>query len=1030
MVFLIEKYNDNNNKLQNVPSEKKDQFEQTIENYIISNDPLNFKNDSKTYLYYAGNNKQEEESLDNFDEDNNSSSGRLSAKILIKNDSDEEFDYFANYLKQQQQQQQNQLKLIPFKRRNSVSFTSISTSSTSSTSSSSSFSIPTDYGIRVNVNEIEMIDDERSIATIDTSSPNYQMKINFITDEKLVCIQNELINQIMTDIDFKHQLLNKNITSYVSNCGDLKFNELFLIYLLQKLNLIDLLLINQSLDNGGFYLNETIYLLKRNDFMKKLNRLLMCLNKMEKEFYFNFSNPQSSTALLTSEHLFDANFFLNLSFLVYEQADSLTSRNLFNQKFISDDNLFEMDEQDTTNNEKLYEENLNIVIINFILKNLPDLIKLPCFSGKLIIQFFVNLFENDFNLNINQTECDQQHNRNDYIDINNYMSKPFLSNEKIDFIVSNPITQSFKPFLTNLNALNYQTHDPFIEAKQNDIMTMDYNNFHSNNKNRNDFNQNNNMSARLAFSYYTMGYFEVEKNLFDNPYQSIYDTKEFNNEFDELFQKNSFNNVPAQMNKLNLNKSSKSIWSNIPNQCLSNQISTETKSENNGDDVLEEIINRISTLNTSSLFDSYFKIISDSYLKDASTMKNVKPVKDNNNCGCCLANNTNTNSTSKETTNTRNWTVAPKLLPTNTISNCKSRTIQSLPTLSNSSNFEDSSIIYKSQSDLINNWNRKADLRPIGTKPVSMYTTPNSTNRFGMNKYQKYINNPLLSSNIKKNSSSSIMFNEQIKDDKNIWNSNYNNINDGDEKLSSNFTSPFISYHYSSKGSVLDEFITSCENIKQNNNKMQIMNLNFNNSKQMSINKSSFSNINSSVNNSGRYSVAPMNYSKKMSDQMNDYRQMSFNTNNKPIDLNHHARSSSSSHWSSNVNAKSSPINHSNFTAYNRQPRLSEPNIQFLKDENIMPNPTSSKPSKTVYSISKDPYGINQSYKYSGNKQKVYEYETNKYSSSYDENNDRYFNQISNGNDYGNERYGKSNMSNNSKKYQGNNYRGKGNQRI
>jgi hypothetical protein len=271
----------------------------------------------------------------------------------------------------------------------------------------------------------------------------------------------------------------------------------------------------------------------------------------------------------------------------------------------------------------------------------------------------------------------------------------------------------------------------------------------------------------------------------------------------------------------------------------------------------DDIIQRMATLNTSTLFDSYIKLIAENnqYVKELN-MSQKPALNEANSCSkeANLASYTR-----------NNWTVAPKLLPSNTTA-CKQRTIHSGSLVNGINVFGDDSK-YKT----LESWNGKKTseyLRPIGTKPQSMYTTnqrfngPNNTSgsnsRYFSTKYAKTSINHATKPNVSLHKSNDPA---KINDEKNIWHMHSTN-----EKSHSGFASPFSSLHYSAKSlSHLDEFNNSIENLKNRN---KILNNNhfvntsncYNNTNNYNNNKIGLSSYASGSN--GRYSVAPINYAR------------------------------------------------------------------------------------------------------------------------------------------------------------------------
>ena len=320
------------------------------------------------------------------------------------------------------------------------------------------------------------------------------------------------IAQLCTEIDDKHQHLNAHIASLVSNCGDLKLNAKFWTYLLNNLDMITLL---KDLDEDSAEINLT----NKQKFMTAFYNLLMCINKLEKELAVYLTAEAETT-----EFLFDVEFFLSLAFLIFEKVTHLTLNEAHSQSDNSAELIFELDLTNGNGYDStiwLFELNLNSLLEKYVLKFLPDLIELQkvlsvspldCSygSGKSSLEFFKNLFrQEDFSVR-----------RTSSFDIDLLISKPCVSNNPDDFLSANPITQSYKCLISNLNALKFCAHDPYGEADETAAQCG---------------REVNNVSfGCLAFSYLSMGYFEI-RMLLENSFQFLYEIQLFNNEFKNLF---------------------------------------------------------------------------------------------------------------------------------------------------------------------------------------------------------------------------------------------------------------------------------------------------------------------------------------------------------------------------------------------------------------------------------------------------------------------------------------------------------------
>lgn len=326
-------------------------------------------------------------------------------------------------------------------------------------------------------------------------------------------MKQELIAQLCIDIDTKHQNLNMTISGLVSNCGDLKMNAKFWNYVINHLGLISFL--NDSVDEDS----DEVFLSKKHDLMKNFYNLLLCLNKLEKELAI-YLNKIDGTGVFS----FDAEFFLGLAFLVFEKVTNMTTSNS-NEKPNSNniELVFELD-MNTSNCYDdtiwLFELNLNNLLSNYVLKFLPDLIDLQkndstsrfVGSGRSSLEFFKNLLYKE--------KCDGAKTASENFDIDILISKPCLDVQEFN----NPITQSYKCLLNNLNTLKFFSHDPFLEADNEAAKLGRETNIIS--------------FGCLAFSYLSMGFFEIEM-LLENSFHFLYEIREFNREIKSLFRRDA-----------------------------------------------------------------------------------------------------------------------------------------------------------------------------------------------------------------------------------------------------------------------------------------------------------------------------------------------------------------------------------------------------------------------------------------------------------------------------------------------------------
>lgn len=205
------------------------------------------------------------------------------------------------------------------------------------------------------------------------------------------------------------------------------------------------------------------------DFFQNLNKLIKCLSRVEFEIK-KFNN------LINCDDEF-TNLVFKITFLIYQNVNDV--------------------------NDTQFELNLNRLV-----KFVPNLVNKPD------EQFLKSLIEIDENCFI----CENP------IDVGELVHKPcYVETSRVD---SNPITQSYKCLIENLNALNFYTHDPFSEADELAAETgcqVDITSF-----------------ACLNLSYYTMGLFELRKNLFENPFQFLYELKHFYEDFNQMFSNDTY----------------------------------------------------------------------------------------------------------------------------------------------------------------------------------------------------------------------------------------------------------------------------------------------------------------------------------------------------------------------------------------------------------------------------------------------------------------------------------------------------------
>lgn len=276
-------------------------------------------------------------------------------------------------------------------------FTGISTelSSLSSTTTTTNLAYSdgqlTSSSISSSRDSIETYSDRILIGTYDEDS--YFLN-QFESEQTFNSIQQDLIQQICNFIDLEYQNKNRDLSRLVSNCGDLKLNKDFWRYLLNKLNLACLL----------YSLNEScLFLSDKREFFLNLNKLLICLICLENEL----------AKYLTEEsfgvYLFDSEFLMNLTFLIYEQVDRFFSARSSSNIMT----VFELDLSVNSSDQSIstFENNLNYFMSKCVANYLPILIenqrKLIVYegpeenlasygSGRAILDFFNDLFSNEF----------------------------------------------------------------------------------------------------------------------------------------------------------------------------------------------------------------------------------------------------------------------------------------------------------------------------------------------------------------------------------------------------------------------------------------------------------------------------------------------------------------------------------------------------------------------------------------------------------------------------------------------------------
>lgn len=273
-------------------------------------------------------------------------------------------------------------------------------------------------------------------------------------------------NSNRMQLEFMTQILNQIELKLKEEQIKIELNDYFWQYLSDKLNLIALLTNVNNCDEANFR-NQL-------DFFQNLNKLLKCLSLIEVEFQKLNLETKS---------------LIRICCLIYEEANS--------------DNTTTLDSLIKTEHLVQFEQN-----VQKLLKFIPLLITNP-----------IKTILNDL---LKSNECSICDN---LIDIGEILLKPNSNIEKLN-LVDDPITQSYKCLIENLNALNFYTHDAFLEAYELAAETgceVDIISF-----------------ACLNLSYYSMGQFELKKNLFENSFQFLYELKQFNADFNQMFSTDSF----------------------------------------------------------------------------------------------------------------------------------------------------------------------------------------------------------------------------------------------------------------------------------------------------------------------------------------------------------------------------------------------------------------------------------------------------------------------------------------------------------
>lgn len=178
----------------------------------------------------------------------------------------------------------------------------------------------------------------------------------------------DLIKSLCAQIDSKYANLR---TVCTTNCIDLKFNPTFWNYVLHDLGLMGILNSNSS-SSGSRTTTSHVEQLRVD-----LDRLLATLRRLETEL----ANYAVDHTVTYNEHhkndqtiMFEAEFVLNLTFVVFEQALVLLASNASHERTVDSAALvFEL-ENEVSDIDYAFETKLNELMNNWILIYLPSMI--------------------------------------------------------------------------------------------------------------------------------------------------------------------------------------------------------------------------------------------------------------------------------------------------------------------------------------------------------------------------------------------------------------------------------------------------------------------------------------------------------------------------------------------------------------------------------------------------------------------------------------------------------------------------------
>lgn len=557
------------------------------------------------------------------------------------------------------------------------------------------------YDENIDDNFISLSTEFSSLSSITTTTSAYSScseSLNYVSafgrdteniaeDEFSESLDSNLFyQQIIAYIDLHYDHKRKLIATKVSNVSDLKQSKKFWSFICQK--------------NADSF--------PKQDFMTNVAKILLSISTLENEL-LKFKDDN---------FIFEHEFILNLAFLLYENCERAPSFET-NCSLIFDIDLNHQCEEN-------FEKILKFLVQKYVSKYIPLLICQENFeysSGKFWIGLFKIWLENesfnDFNLE-NSPKNTEYFQYENFLDNEIFLSEPIVLNDLNEFKNSNPISQGYQKLLDNLQRLQYICNDPINDFQHESELYGRV------------FHDRSRFFSYFSASYYTMGLFDLKKSLFDNPLQSLYETKLLNEEYSKVFQNDSISNEwkkkMTECLRISSDEFSALFESGKTKQKCKIKDANLRKSEWNFDSkdnktskqneqkisksAFEEIIERLQSLNTSCLFNSYFKTVYQ--CQSECSCEDFSPIKDKK---------------FDTTQSSRKWTVAPKLFAKNTTSNCIKKT--NLTSVTCISYTPESMKRYDDYSEM----RARSDLRPIGTRPASMFTISSFNRNRGQNKF-------------------------------------------------------------------------------------------------------------------------------------------------------------------------------------------------------------------------------------------------------------------------------------------------------